>query len=254
MKWIIFSLLFVANAWSKPIVLISYFDAYNKAPFNNSERVALELGKKSYSDFELKLCPLTTVFDKSYAQLENCYKNLPRTPDLVLSLGEFNCRLKVEIMGRNLDQTFGPDNEGNERKKTPVLAGSAEALPFNYPLPQMYCALDPSVRKDLEVSNSAGTFVCNNLAYQFAHYYPEITFGFIHVPAHNCRDLSAKTKMSVESLEKMIGAALKVTDQQTLPIKKSELKILREETKNDRCLNEFYKRAKGIDEKGSWPF
>jgi len=254
MKWVFLAgLLTSLNSWAKPVVLVSYFDAFDKAPFNNSEIVARALFEKlkNHPDYDLKLCALSTVFDKSFGELENCLKNESSTPTLVLGLGESNCNFKIEILARNFDKTLGPDNEGNERKSTQILTEGNRALAFNYPLEKMYCALDSKKRNELEVSNDAGTFVCNNLAYQFAHYYPEQTFGFIHVPSHNCKNLGQKTQTAISNLEMMIPAALKAP-QKKLPIMRNELKSLRDATKSDPCLNEFYKRAKGIDEKGLW--
>lgn len=256
MKWMtVFALLMSLNLWARPVVLLSYFDAFDKAPFNNSERVALTLNQKlkNHPEFELKLCALSTVFDKSFAQLENCLKNESQAPALVLGLGEANCNFKIEIAGRNFDKTKGPDNEGNERKSTKILAEGEAAVALNYPLDKMYCSLDHKNRALVEVSNNAGTFVCNNLAYQFAHYYPEETFGFIHVPSHNCKDLPAKTEVAIANLSNMIPEAIKHASKR-LPIYKNEIKTRRKSYENDACLNEFYKRVKGIDEKGPWPF
>lgn len=257
MKWaFIFSVLMSFNLWARPVVLLSHFDAFDKAPFNNSERVAhaLYAKLKDHPDFELRLCALSTVFDKSFAQMENCLKDLKEKPVLVLGLGESNCNFKIETMARNLDKTYGPDNEGNERRNTQIFTDGSKALGFNYPLEKMYCSLDPRSRNDLEVSNNAGTFVCNNLAYQFTHYYPEETFGFIHVPSHNCRNISQKTQMAISNLTKMIPTAVKNSGTKVLPITKNELDAIRSTSKSDTCTNEFYKRVRGIDERGLWTF
>jgi pyroglutamyl-peptidase len=253
MKLALFFLFFSVASHARPVVLLSHFDTFGKAPFNNSTKVALLFAEKfkNHPEFELKLCNLNTVFDKSFYQLEDCLNALPEAPKLILGLGESNCNFKMEIMGRNLDKTKGPDNEGNERLNTPVIPGAPKEIGFTYPLPQMYCALPEADRKEAEVSNNAGTFVCNNLAYQFAQRYEDLTFGFIHVPANNCRNLDAKNVTALRNLESMITAAVKVDTFSRLPTKKKELDMLRSD-KSDKCLNEFYKRAKGADEKGFW--
>jgi len=249
-------LLITSSVWAKPIVLIGHFDAFGNATLNNATEVALELVKrnKDHPDFELKLCELKTVFDKSYYQLEDCLKALPEVPKMVLGLGEANCNIKIETMGRNLDNTKGPDNEGIERKNEIIIPGAPKEFGFNYPLPQMYCALESKERNLLEVSNNAGSFVCNNLAYQFSYKYQDTVFGFIHVPANNCRDLPERSEVAVNLLTKMISAAVKEEEVVRLSTSKDELQLLRRQFKNDRCLSEFYKRTKGADEKGIWPF
>lgn len=256
MKLALILLLISAGTWARPVVLLGHFDAFGKAPFNNSTRVAQILFErtKSHPDFELRLCPLNTVFDKSFYQFEDCMKGLDVEPKLVLGLGESNCNFKIETMGRNLDKTKGADNEGNERNNTPIIPEGPKEIGFTYPLPAMYCALSQKDRSDVDVSNNAGSFVCNNLAYQFAYNYENVEFGFIHVPANNCRGLDAKTETSVRNLELMISAAVKSTELTRLSTKKKELEVLREANKNNKCLSEFYKRSKGADEKGFWQF
>lgn len=256
MKLALVLLMFSSAAMAKPVVLVGYFDPFGRSSFNNSERVAMRLMEslKENPEFELKLCALNTVFDKSYYQMEDCLKALPVAPKLVLGLGESNCNLKIETMARNLDKTKGPDNDGIERNNTVIIPEGPKELGFNYPLAAMYCSLPSADRKDIEVSNNAGSFVCNNLAYQFAYHYPETEFGFIHVPDNDCRNLEAKTTLAVKNLEQMIPAAVKSQVVARLLTKKKELEQLRATVKNDKCLSEFYKRTKGADEKGFWQF
>ena len=256
MRKLLLPLLISTTAWAKPVVLLGHFDAFGNSYINNATEIALELVKrnKDHPDFELKLCELKTVFDKSYYQLEDCLKALPEAPKMVLGLGEANCNIKIETMGRNLDNTKGPDNEGIERKNEIIIPGAPAEFGFNYPLPQMYCALAPKERNLLEVSNNAGSFVCNNLAYQFSYKYQDTVFGFIHVPAHNCRDISERSEVAIDLLTKMITAAVKTEETARLSTTKDELVLLRRQFKHDRCLSEFYKRTKGADEKGIWPF
>jgi pyrrolidone-carboxylate peptidase len=256
MKLLVFLVLFANALWARPLVLVGHFDPFGTAPFNNSERVAKMLFEKmkDHPDVELRLCSLNTVFDKSFYQLEDCYKSMTLEPKMVLGLGESNCNFKIETMARNLDRTKGPDNEGNERSNSVIVKDAPREFGFNYPLANMYCALNPKDRAALEVSNNAGSFVCNNLAYQFAWLYQEAIFGFIHVPANGCRNIEEKSAQAVKNLETMILASLTSTEVKRLSTTKKELEVLRDSSKNNKCLNEFYKRTKGADEKGFWSF
>ena len=256
MKMILFFFLFSISAWTKPIVLISYFDAFDNAPFNNSGVVAQGLFKRfaNHPDLELRICPLQTVFDKSFYELQNCINELPKAPKLVLGLGEYGCKLKVETIIRNRDHTEGPDNDGIERENSPILQNGPREIGLNYPLPGMYCALQQDERKLIEVSNNAGSFVCNNVAYQFTNTFHEIPFGFIHVISHHCSELVPKTHEALDILSKMILKASTSERAERLKTKKQELQELRKKYSTDQCLKEFYQRTKGIDEKGLWPF
>jgi pyrrolidone-carboxylate peptidase len=125
-------LLLPSFLWARSVVLVSYFDPFVGAAFNNSERIAAELSGTylNHPEIDLRLCALPTVFDKSIIHLEECYKKLETEPKLVLGLGESDCNLKAEIMGRNRDHTYYPDNEGNEKNNSPIMRGLSSAIIF----------------------------------------------------------------------------------------------------------------------------
>ncbi len=266
MKFLILLTLFLNPiVLAKPLVLITYFDPFNNTAFNNSERVAKALVTRTNmetSQIEIKLCILNTIFDKAYAQTEDCLKALPEQPLMVLALGESTCQLKVETIMRNIDKTRGPDNAGGERNNSRIIQEAPDAIGMRYPLPQMYCALTVSERNSMDVSNSAGGFVCNNTGFQMSYHYPEIQYGFIHVPANNCSNLTKKTDVAVGILEKMILKAVSYLSSEEknpglphssneirLPTKKDEIKgLLRQYTNKNDCLNEYLKKSKAADE------
>ena len=174
---------------------------------------------------------------------------------MVIALGETGCDLKVELMGRNLDRTKGPDNAGIERRGTPIVPGAAPALGLTYPLPEMYCSLPSEVRSQVIVSNSAGSFVCNNLAYQMSYSEVDLNFGFIHVPSHTCRNVKSQNEKIVSALITMISRGMEVSletpERPRLPVTKAELEILRKSS-GDACMSSFYKAARAYDEKSWW--
>jgi pyrrolidone-carboxylate peptidase len=258
--------------WAKPVVLLGHYDAFGGAPFNNSQRIAEALENRLNtpdSPIQIRRCAMETVFDRSFAQVENCLRALPERPVMVISLGESTCDMKLELLMRNQDRTFGPDNAGNERNNQRIIPEAPDFLGQRFPLPQMYCALSAKERGEMEISNNAGSFVCNNTSFQMSWYYPEIQFGFIHVPAHKCRNLERRTHTAIVALEKMLIRGVEVllnpavsenlphpSNETRLPVMKREMDLLRSEfEKQDRCLHEFFKRARGVDEKrGVWPF
>lgn len=259
MKLLLFTLMMSSLAWAKPTVLVSYFDPFGKAPSNNSGAVAeimLAKVKNLNLPFELKVCEVETKFDVSFDQLKDCVNALPERPVMVIGLGETGCEMKAELMGRNLDRTKGPDNAGVERKNTPIVSGAPQAVGFNYPLADMYCALNANDRKEIAISNNAGSFVCNNLAFQTTWLETDLNFGFIHVPSHFCRDVKNKNEKIAANLLTMIARGVEKNlvnaDQPRLPVTKSELEVLRNETQNDECLKSFYKQARAWDEKTRW--
>lgn len=268
MKLLILLLLTLSSAWAKPLVMISYYDAFGRAPFNNSERVAKALAAQfglAASEVEVKLCGLDTVYEKSYAQTEECLKALPHKPVMILGLGESTCELKLETMVKNTDHTYGPDNAGNSRSNQVIIPQAPLFVGLRYPLPQMYCALTQAEKNSVLLSNDAGTFVCNNTAYQLSHFYPEIQYGFVHVPAHNCRNLEGRTRGSVAILEKMIKQGVSyLTNSEVNPglphsinslrlsTKRAQLQVLRNSyAGQDQCLSQYLRTVRASDEKRS---
>lgn len=251
------------SLWAKPTILISYFDAFGGAKFNNSSIISSELVKRfdARDELQIEICPLNTVFDKSFRQLEYCINQIAEEPLMILGLGEAICNLKVETIARNKDKTYGPDNEGNERQGT-IIKGVEDYIGLRYPLHEMYCSLKPEERKTIVVSNDAGSFVCNNLMFKMAHYYPQYQFGFIHVPAHKCDDLVVKNLDVTNQLEKMLIGVIEAfkkpargsslphwENQYRFPVERQSLKDLRNENSKDECLQEFTAKLKSHD---SW--
>jgi pyroglutamyl-peptidase len=246
-------------AFARPVVLISYYDVFGKGTFNNSENVARGLGIALQNEpYEISFCKLPTAYDRSYAAVESCLKNLNTVLLMYLGLGEFGCSVKMETIARNFDKNPKlPDNDGNLRNDV-IIPEAPKAISFNYPAPEMYCALSTKERGDMAVSNSAGSFVCNNTAFQFAHYYPEIPAGFIHVPANNCRNLDSRTSQTVRLLATMVRKAVVILDERDgrgvkLPLTRNELEPIRAQ-KKDLCTQEYFKRFKSVEEIGFWSF
>ena len=259
MKLILFTLLLSSWAWSKPTVLVSYFDPFGNASVNNSETVAKLIVEKTAQigvPYSIKLCKVQTKFDVSFDELKNCVNELPEKPVMVLGLGETGCDLKIELMARNLDRTYGPDNAGVERRNTEIIKDAPVAVGFNYPLSEMFCSLPASERKDIKVSNSAGSFVCNNMAYQAAWLESDLNFGFMHVPSYNCRNLSERNEKIVDKLITMINRGVEVSLENPvrprLPVTKEEIADSRNQASGDSCLSSFFKQARPWDAKSIW--
>jgi len=250
-------------SWAKKTVLVSYYEPFDGGKTNNAETIAKLLHQKYQSgDIKIILCKLETVFDKAFLTLENCLQNLKKEPIMVLSLGEYGCKLKAEILAQNLDDSNGPDNEGNERNGV-ILPEKNFIQALRYPLPEMYCALDEKERTHIEISSYAGGFVCNNTAFQFAHKYPQLQFGFIHVPSHDCWFLKRKNKMTLNLLSKMINAGVNflgreyfVTPEIPHPSNEFRLPVLKKEIaqfielfeKKNSCYEEFFLNSSAADE------
>ena len=113
------------------------------------------------------------------ALLENHY-------DLVMAVGQAGgcSTLALERVAINIDDARIPDNAGKTPVDEPVIADGPAAYFSTLPIKAGLQALrDAGIRA--EVSQSAGTFVCNHIFYALMHALsdrPGTRGGFIHVP------------------------------------------------------------------------
>jgi pyroglutamyl-peptidase len=123
-------------------------------------------------------------------------------PDYVISLGLAGNRQKIclEKVAINLIHCDIPDNEGILLKDKPIIAGGDSAYFSTLPLNEMVELQTPY---PVEMSLSAGAYVCNYLMYRLLDYVKDtkVKAGFIHLP-----HLKENRYAISESLVQIIGA------------------------------------------------
>lgn len=108
-------------------------------------------------------------------------------PDVVICVGQAGGRSAVtpERVAINIDDAGIPDNDGVQPVDTPIAADGPAAYFSTLPIKSIVQAIRTAGIPS-EISNSAGTYVCNHLMYSVLHYAalncPEMRAGFIHVP------------------------------------------------------------------------
>ena len=108
-------------------------------------------------------------------------------PQLVLCFGQAGgrSRMSVERVAINVDDARIADNAGQQLIDQPIRSNAPAAYFCTVPVKAMVAGM---VRAGVpsEVSNSAGTFVCNHLIYGVLHHIASNGYamraGFIHVP------------------------------------------------------------------------
>ena len=138
-------------------------------------------------------------------------------PDVVLSIGQAGDRaaVTVERVAINVDDFRIPDNAGAQPGGTPIVEGGPDAYLCRLPVAEMAAAMRAQ-GVPAEVSNSAGTYVCNHLMYALAHLlsrsYPGAKNGFIHIPylPEQALDKPSAPSMAPELTLRAVTAAIKV--------------------------------------------
>jgi len=130
---------------------------------------------------------LPTVFGESVRVLRALLQR--HRPALVLCTGQAGGRngFSIERVAINVDDARIADNAGAQPVDTPVIAGAPDAYFTTLPIKAMLLSL-LEAGIDAQVSQTAGTFVCNHVFFALMHELasgPEwrgVRGGLIHVP------------------------------------------------------------------------
>lgn len=163
-------------------LLITGFDPFGCNTANPSWMAVEKLPDK-IGDYMLYKLPIPTVFGKAAALILEKANEIQ--PDLVLCVGLAGGRDAVtpERIAVNIRDARIPDNEENQPQGEFVLPHSPAAYFATVPVGKMAQAIR-SAHIPGAVSNTAGTFVCNDVFYTLLHHYAGTgtKVGFIHVP------------------------------------------------------------------------
>jgi pyroglutamyl-peptidase len=166
-------------------VLLTGFAPFDGAAVNPSELVVRALAAEPPADRALHTAVLPVTYAGATPAL---FAAIARhAPDIVLATGLAGGRahISVERVAINVDDARIPDNEGQRRIDMPVVAGGPAAYFATVPIKAMAAAIRSS-GAPAQVSQSAGTFLCNHVFYQACHVAatsrPGLRVGFLHLP------------------------------------------------------------------------
>ena len=163
-------------------LLITGFDPFDGATVNPSWE-AVKLLPDTVGAYELYKLQIPTVFGVApRAVLE---KAAEIRPDVIISVGQAGTRAAVtpERIGVNVRDARITDNAGVSPKDEPIVPGGPDGYFSTLPVKAMIAAIQAAGLPGA-ISNTAGTFVCNDVLYSLLHHYAgtNIRCGFIHVP------------------------------------------------------------------------
>lgn len=166
----------------KKKLLITGFDPFGGQSVNPSWG-AVEMLPESIGTFELCKLPIPTIFGEAAQMVLEKAKVFQ--PDVILCIGLAGGRDAVtpERIGVNIRDARIADNAGNQPRGEFVASDGPAAYFATVPVMAMAQAIR-DVHLPATVSNTAGTFVCNDVLYALLHHYAgtDVKVGFIHVP------------------------------------------------------------------------
>ena len=166
------------------VVLVTGFEPFGGEKVNPSWDICAQLGGE-IAGMRVETCLVPCEFRRSIEVVADAIERLH--PLLVICLGQAGgrSRLGVERVALNVDDARSPDNSGAQPVDELIAANGPPAYFASVPIKAMAAAMR-AAGAPTEVSNSAGTYVCNHLMYGVLHYLAasghRARAGFIHVP------------------------------------------------------------------------
>lgn len=167
------------------MILLTGFEPFGGESVNPSWAAA-QLAAAALQDGgrEAAAVELPCVFGRSAEVLRNAISRLE--PTLVLCVGQAGGRsgVSIERVAINVDDARIPDNDGNAPIDQPVRSGGPAAYFSTLPIKAGRAAV-AAAGIPVEVSQTAGTYVCNHVFYALMDTLAGrdgVRGGFIHVP------------------------------------------------------------------------
>lgn len=198
-------------------VLLTGFEPFGKDKINPALELIKKMAKEEIPDVALTTNKLPVVFGEAITELISAIEKAK--PDLVLSLGQAAGRMVVSIerIGLNMNDTDHADNASNKPRDELIVANGPAAYFTTINVRKTYQEIK-KVGIPVRISNSAGTYVCNNIIYGVLHHLVtnnqnHIKYGFIHIPylpfqaAEKPRPFAS---LPLEIIEKAVRIAINV--------------------------------------------
>jgi pyroglutamyl-peptidase len=167
------------------VLLLTCFEPFGGEGINSSQVVAQALHGQVIGGLTVVAVVLPCVFATAPVVLRQALEQW--RPRLVLAFGQAAGRfeLSLERVAINLVDAPLADNAGQQPSDAPVVGGGPPAHFTTLPVKAMVNAMR-NAGLPAGLSNSAGTFVCNQVFYhlqqQLVNAQPPVPSGFMHLP------------------------------------------------------------------------
>ena len=163
-------------------LLITGFDPFGGESINPSWE-AVKLLPDTIGDYQLHKLQIPTVFGLAPQKVLEAARAIE--PDVIISVGQAGTRDSVtpERIGINMRSARIADNAGRIPVEESIVPDGPDGLFSTLPVAAMVDAIR-AANLPATISNTAGTFVCNDTLYSLLHHYQgtPVRCGFIHVP------------------------------------------------------------------------
>ena len=191
-------------------LIITGFDPFGGETINPSWEAVRRL-PDVIGDYRLTKLQIPTVFGTAADTV--LAAAAADAPDVILCVGQAGGRDAVtpERIAVNMASARIPDNLGNQPVEVPILPGAPDGIFSTVPVAAMADSITAAGLPG-KISNTAGTFVCNDTLYRLLHHYAgtSIRAGFIHVPWLPEQAKEGAPSMELADITAALTAAIKV--------------------------------------------
>lgn len=183
------------------MIFVTAFDPFGTARVNGSREAALRWQQR---DPQLQVAVLPVVRGLAWRVAQTALESLPEPPRLWIALGEAGREpdtVRLEKVAINWDDFRLPDNLGAQPRDQAIVPDGADAHFATVPAGAVAQALAGKTPLPVEVSLSAGSFLCNHLAYCALDAALPFPFVFVHVPAWRPEDGPMRLENLVTTLQ-----------------------------------------------------
>ena len=202
----------------EPVVLVTGFEPFAGERLNPSWEVCVRLSR-SIGGMRLETCRVPCEFRRAIEVVAAAIER--HRPAMVVSLGQAGGRahLSVERVAINVDDARANDNAGSAPIDEAIAPDGPPAYFATLPIKAMVAAMR-AAGVPAEVSNTAGTYVCNHLMYGVLHFIAQrarsplgeghARAGFIHLPyaEEQVLDKPAIAGMAIATMARGVEAAI----------------------------------------------
>lgn len=166
-------------------LLLTGFEPFLDFSINPTMKIVEELNGTTLGDYTVTSHVLSVDFHQAGQQLLQIIEETK--PDAIISLGLAGGRFKINPERIAINVNDGPkDNRGHKPENEVIWEDGADGLFSTLPIGNMVKQLKAQ-GLPAEISNTAGTYLCNHVMYQALHYvkshHLNLPSGFIHIPA-----------------------------------------------------------------------
>jgi len=163
-------------------ILLTGFEPFGGASVNASAVVVTALADRS-DRIEGRILPVVAGAAESAAREFWMASRTP--PSWGLSFGEADATpvVRLEWVAINWDDFCIPDNASQQFRAQSIRPGQPSAYFATIDLPALARDLSGETPVPVDLSLSAGSFLCNHLAYCLLDYRLPAPFAFVHLPA-----------------------------------------------------------------------